>query len=236
MRAFWINLKIYYKINFRNVFLFIASYLMPIVFYLLFSAVFVSINDTNKKTIISSMCLFAITMNSLIGLPGNIIQYAVGDIKRAYIVGGIKLWHVFVGIAVNNIINCVVVSIFILFTAPAWFHAVLPESMFYFIGAIIVCILLSTLIGMLIGMTCMSESMSTIISQCIFLPSLFLSGIMMDVLILPKVMRYLSNLFPLTHMFIILEGIKVTSLVYIVGVGIASIIIVLFRYKKIIVS
>ena len=76
MKALGKNIAIYYKINFRNVFLFISSYLMPIVFYLMFSVVFVSINEENKKTIIRSMCLFAITMNSLVGLPGNVIQYA----------------------------------------------------------------------------------------------------------------------------------------------------------------
>ncbi len=40
LKALFVNLKIYYLMTFRNVFLVIAHYLLPILFYLLFSVVF----------------------------------------------------------------------------------------------------------------------------------------------------------------------------------------------------
>lgn len=236
MKALEKNIAIYYKINFRNVFLFISSYLMPIVFYLMFSVVFVSINEENKKTIIRSMCLFAITMNSLVGLPGNVIQYAVGDINRAYIIGGIRLWHVFLSIAINNMINSAIVCAFIILTAPVFFHAVLPASIGYFLETLFVCIILSTLIGIMIGMICKSDNIAIIVSQCLFLPSIFLSGIMMDVSILPSVMRKVSNIFPLTHMFVFTDKIQQASVIYISCLIAVCLVIVIYRYRKIIIS
>lgn len=236
MKAFWKNMAIYYKMNFRNVFLFVSSYLVPIAFYLMFSAVFVSISEENKKTIIRSMCLFAITMNSLVGLPGNVIQYAVGDINRAYIIGGIRLWHVFLSIAINSMINSVIVCVFIILTAPVFFHAVLPVSIGYFLGALFACIVLSTLIGILIGMICNSDNIAIIVSQCLFLPSIFLSGIMMDVSILPSVMRKVSNIFPLTHMFVLTDSIQQISVIYLSCVTVVCLGVVIYRYRKILIS
>lgn len=236
MKALVKNIEIYYRINFRNVFLFISSYLMPIAFYLMFSAVFVSISEENKKSIIRSMCLFAITMNSLVGLPGNVIQYAVGDVNRAYIVGGVRLWHVFLSIAINNVINCIIVCVFIIITAPILFYAILPASIGYFISSLLVCIVLSTLIGIMIGMVCKSDNVAIMISQCLFLPSIFLSGIMMDINILPSLMKKISNIFPLTHMFAFTEKIQGVSVTYIVCAAIVCFVIIIYRYCKIIVS
>ncbi len=236
MKAFGKNIAVYYKINFRNVFLFISSYLMPIVFYLMFSAVFVSISEENKKTIIRSMCLFAITMNSLVGLPGNVIQYSVGDINRAYIIGGIRLWHVFLSIAINNVINSIIVCALIILTAPVFFHAVLPASLGYFLCTLLACIVISTLIGIVIGMVCKSDNVAIIVSQCLFLPSIFLSGIMMDVSILPSVMRKISNIFPLTHMFVFTDRIQQVSVIYISCITFVCLVVAIYRYRKIIIS
>ena len=236
MKAFGKNIAVYYKINFRNVFLFISSYLVPIVFYLMFSAVFVSISGENKETIIRSMCLFAITMNSLVGLPGNVIKYSVGDINRAYIVGGISLWHVFLSIAINNMINSIVVCTLIILTAPVFFHAVLPASFGYFLCTLFVCIVISTLIGIVIGMVCKSDNVAIIVSQSLFLPSIFLSGIMMDVSMLPSVMRKISNIFPLTHMFVFTDRIQLLSAIYISCITVACLVVVICRYRKIIIS
>lgn len=233
MRALLTNISIYYKINFRNVFLFISSYLMPIIFYLMFSIVFVSLSSDNKNTVIVSMCLFAITMNSIISLPASVITYAIGDINRSYIVGGISLVHVFIAICINNIINCFIISGIIVVTAPIFFGAVLPPSMFAFVGKLALCIVLSTLIGMFIGMVCKSESISIVVSQCIFLPSLFLSGLMMPVSLLPGAMRSVAKVFPLTHMLKFINDNSQNSFIYIISAIVICFAIVGYRYKKI---
>ncbi|MGB0405449.1 MAG: ABC transporter permease, partial [Fusobacterium sp.] len=216
MKALIVNIKVYYKMIFRNMLIFISSYLLPIVFYLMFSVVFTSISDENKKTIIASMCIFAILMSSYIGLPGNTVRYSNGEIKRAYIAGGIKLWHVFVCLGINNIINCSLVSLFIILTAPVFFGAVAPSGIFYFVSILLLSILISTLIGLLIGMVSRTENASVIISQMLFLPSLFISGVMVDVSILPDMMKHLSKVLPATNMCVLFSEMNQSSMIYMV--------------------
>lgn len=192
LKALLVNLKIYYLMTFRNSFLLIAHYLLPILFYLLFSVIFVGIDDANRNTIIMSMTAFAVGMNSYIGLPGSVVRYAVGDIKRAYIAGGISLWHVFVCAAISNIVHCFITSMVILLTAGPLFEAVMPESMFWYFIALLISILLSTVIGVAIGMFSKTEGVATVISQAIFQPSLFLSGIMIAIKFLPDFCKALQ--------------------------------------------
>lgn len=234
MKALVVNLKTYYVMTFRNVFLLISHYLLPLLFYLMFSVVFVGIDENNKNTIIMSMTAFAITMNSYIGLPGNVVRYAVGDIKRAYIAGGIKLWHVFISSGINNMIHCLIISLIILFTANPIFGAAVPESWGWYFIALFIGILLSTLMGIFIGMFSKSESIATIISQALFLPSIFLSGIMIDIEYLPEFLNRITNIIPLKHTFVLLKGYDAMSLYISLGFILILGVMLIFKYKSII--
>ena len=234
LKALLVNLKTYYLMTFRNTFLVIAHYLLPVLFYLMFSVVFVGINEENKKTIIMSMTAFGLAMNSYIGLPGSVVRYAIGDIKRAYIAGGIKLWHVFVCAAISNMVHCFVTSMVILFTAKPLFGAVMPESMDWYFLALFISIVLSTLMGVVIGMFSKTEGVATIISQATFLPSLFLSGTMVPIEFLPKILQTISDLIPLKHTYVLLQGYDQRSLIFSLGFIAALLVLLVIRYRFII--
>ncbi len=234
LKALSVNLKIYYMMTFRNSLLLIAHYLLPILFYLLFSVIFVGINESNKETIIMSMTAFAIAMNSYIGLPGSVVRYSAGDIKRAYIVGGISLWHVFVCAAVSNIIHSLITSTVILLTASPLFGAAMPKSMLWYFTALLISIVLSTLIGVAIGMFSKKEGVATVVSQAIFQPSLFLSGIMLSVEFLPDFLQSITDIIPLKHSYVLLQGYNERSLIIsLIFIAILFILLV-FRYRLII--
>jgi ABC-2 type transport system permease protein len=234
LKALLVNLKIYYLMTFRNVFLLIAHYLLPVLFYLLFSVVFVRVDGANKETIIMSMTAFAQAMNSYVGLPGSVVRYAVGDIKRAYKAGGIRLWHVFICAAVSNMVHCFVTSLVILLTAKPLFGAVVPDSLLWYITALFISIILSTVIGVAIGMFAKTESIATVVSQAIFLPSLFLSGIMIDVRFLPDFLQHVTNIIPLKHSFILLQGYDRRSLIISFVLIAVLLILLMIRYRFII--
>lgn len=234
LKALLVNLKIYYLMTFRNSFLLIAHYLLPILFYLLFSVIFVGIDDANRNTIIMSMTAFAVGMNSYIGLPGSVVRYAVGDIKRAYIAGGISLWHVFVCAAISNIVHCFITSMVILLTAGPLFEAVMPESMFWYFIALLISILLSTVIGVAIGMFSKTEGVATVISQAIFQPSLFLSGIMIAIKFLPDFLQGITDIIPLKHSFVLLQGYNERSLITSLILIVVVLILLVIRYRFII--
>lgn len=137
--------------TFRNVFLLISHYhLLPILFYLMFSVVFVGIDEGNKLTIIMNMTAFAIIMNRYIELPGNVVRYAVEDIKRAYIAGGISLWRVFICSAINNMVHCFITTLIILFTAKPLFGAAMLKSKGYDQKALYISLAFLLVIGVLL--------------------------------------------------------------------------------------
>lgn len=234
LKALLVNLKIYYLMTFRNIFLLIAHYLLPVLFYLLFSAVFTKINEENQKTIIMSMTAFAIAMSSYIGLPGSVVRYAVGDIKRAYIAGGISLWHVFVCAAISNIVHCFFTSMVILLTASPLYGAVMPESISWYFTALLISIVLSTLTGAVIGMFSKSEGVATMLSQAVYLPSLFLSGIMVPIDFLPEFLQKITDIVPLKHSFILLQGYDQRSLIISLVFIAALLILLVIKYRFII--
>jgi len=234
MRILITNLKIYYSMTFRNVFLCISAYLMPLLFYFMFSSVLITISPSNSTTIIMSMSVFAVLMNSYIGLPGNAVKYAAGNIKRAYIAGGVKLWHVFVCIAVNNFIHSAIVCLIIFTTAPIIFKAQVPDNIPVYILTLSVGILMSTTIGMLIGMFSKTESIAVVVSQVFFLPSIFFSGIMMPVSVLPVMLRNFSVVLPARQMYmLLLNSDKVMPLIYAAVFVCATTVLLLFRYRYI---
>jgi ABC-2 type transport system permease protein len=234
LKALLVNFKIYYVMTFRNVFLLIAHYLLPILFYLLFSVVFVGIDEANKKTIIMSMTAFGVAMNSYIGLPGSVVRYAVGDIKRAYIAGGINLSNVFISAAISNMVHCFFTSIVILFTAGPLFKAVMPESMLWYFVALLITIVLSTVVGVAIGIFSKVQSVATIISQAVFLPSLFLSGTMIPIEFLPDFLQGFTDIIPLKHSFILLQGYNERSLIISLAFIAFLLILLAIRYRFII--
>ncbi len=181
-----------------------------------------------------SMTAFVLAMNSYIGLPGSVVRYAVGDIKRAYIAGGISLWRVFVCAAVSNMVHCLITSLVILLTAGPLFGAVLPESLPGYFVALFISILLSTLVGVAIGMFSKAESMATLLSQVVFQPSLFLSGTLISIDLLPDFLQKMTNIIPLKHSFVLLQGHDDKALIISLAFIAALLILLLLRYRLII--
>lgn len=233
--TFLTNLKIYFFITFRNMFLFIAQYLVPLFFYLIFSAVLIRISPDNANSLIMSMTCFAVVMSCYIGLPGSVVTYSTGDICRAYIAGGIKLWRVFASIAVSGILHAFAVSTIILVTAPVIFKAEYPDNILEYLLVLLFVIFTATLIGLFVGMCSKSESIATIISQLMFLPSIFLSGIMMPVSLLPELLQKLSKLLPATHTFLMLQlNDYRSSLLYLTAFSAVLLLLIAVRYKNIV--
>jgi ABC-type multidrug transport system permease subunit len=65
------------------------------------------------------------------------------------------------------------------------------------------------------------------------LPSLFLSGLMMPVSLLPGAMRSVAKVFPLTHMLKFINDNSQNSFIYIISAIAICFAIVGYRYKKI---
>ncbi|MDR0501115.1 MAG: ABC transporter permease [Coriobacteriales bacterium] len=223
-------MKSYYLMTFRNPFLLVSHYVLPIAFYLLFSIVLTAINETAKSSLIIDMAVFAILMSSYIGLPGSVTRYVHGDIKKAYCASRIRLWHVFLSIGINNIVHCIIVTFVISATAPMIFGATTPNFVSFFL-AVSLGIVSSTLIGLLIGMCSKSESISIVVSQLFFLPSIFLSGIMFDDSLLPDSIREISFILPAKHILSIYDNTVMQTFFPLIILIVIVLLVLFARYR-----
>lgn len=199
MKAFWNHLWIQFKMDIREKGTLLTYYLVPLVFYLVIGAVFSSVNPDSKKTLSAAMPIFGITMGAVIGMPIPIIRMREAGVLRAYRVSGIPGWAVLLIHALSAFFHFLVVSAVIFFSAPVLFHADMPKSIPLYFLILLVLLFASIALGLLIGIAARSQSVATMLSQAVFLPTVMLGGIMFPASMLPDPLRLLGNILPSTH-------------------------------------
>ena len=245
MKAFLIHLKIQLLMDIRNRGTLLTFYLIPMVFYMVMGSVFSSIMPAARQTLGASMSIFAVTMGAVLGLPPTLVHMRESGTLRAYRVSGIPGWSVLLTKAASAFINLLVVFIIITFTAPVLFKAEIPGSWASYLLTMVLIIMASIVLGLLVGVVARSQSMATLLSQAIFLPSLLLGGIMFPAEMLPETFQWLGRLFPATHaMQSFLAGSfgmtaslpLFLSNAAIAGIGLIAMLLTLWRFRAISVS
>ncbi len=127
------------------------------------------------------MNIFAVTVGAVLGSPIPLVKMRESGVLRAYRVSGVPM------------------SVMIFVTAPLFFGAGAPRDYTGYFIILLIYIFASIAIGLLIGVTARSQSMATMLSQAVFLPSLLLSGIMFPASLLPRPLLWLGRIFPATH-------------------------------------
>jgi ABC-2 type transport system permease protein len=145
------------------------------------------------------MTIFAVTVGAVLGLPTPIVKLRETGVLRAFRVNGIPNHKVLLVQAISAFLHLSLVSIIILVTAPVIFDAGVPKNYIAYFITLLVLIFTSIALGLIIGVMVSDQSMATMLSQAIFLPSLLLSGIMFPASMLPKFLRWLGQIFPATH-------------------------------------
>jgi len=199
MNAFLRHLWIQFKMDIRERGTLMIYYLVPLVFYIVMGAVFSSINPLMKQTLSATMVIFAVTMGAVLGIPTPIVKMRESGVLRAYRVSGIPGWAVLFIQAVSAFLHLLVVSIVILVTAPLLFGAGYPQNFSAYFLTLFILLFASIALGLLIGAVARSQSVATMLSQAIFLPTIMLGGIMFPASMLPKSLLAIGRLLPATY-------------------------------------
>ncbi|MDA8441459.1 MAG: ABC transporter permease [Peptococcaceae bacterium] len=199
MKAFLRHLWIQFKMDLRERSTLMIYYLVPLVFYIVMGAVFASINPLMKQTLTATMAIFAVTMGAVLGIPIPIVKMRESGVLRAYRVSGIPGGAVLLIQAVSAFLHLLVVAILILATAPLLFGASYPQSFVAYFSTLGILLFASIALGLLIGALARSQSVATMLSQAIFLPTIMLGGIMFPASMLPKTLMLLGRLLPATY-------------------------------------
>lgn len=87
---------------------------------------------------------------------------------------------------------------------------------------------------MAIGLFSKKESVATLLSQALFLPSLFLSGTMIAIDFLPEFLQGVTDVIPLKHSFVLLQGFDAKSLIISLSFTVVMYVLLTIRYRFIV--
>lgn len=198
MSAFFYGVVLQWKLDLRNKGVLLTYYVVPLAFFAFMGGIFSSINPASKDTLIQSMTVFGLTMGTILGAPIPLTELYGSEIKKAYKVGGLPLWVATINNFISAFVHLFIVSLVIFFIAPLAFNAKIPTNLAHHFLSLAIFIIVSLSVGTVLGLFIKDISKLTMASQCIFLPSIMLAGIMFPVNMLPKVLENVGKIFPAT--------------------------------------
>lgn len=199
MKAIITHIWVQFKLDVRERGTLMVFYLVPLIFYFVMGAVFSSINPLSKQTLAATMVIFAVTMGAIFGIPAPMVKMRESGVLRAYRVCGIPGWAVLLIQSVSAFLHLLVVSIVIGVTAPLFFGASYQQSYSSYFFSLFIFLFSSIAVGLFIGVAARSQSIATMFSQAIFLPTIMLSGIMFPASMLPGSLKILGQILPATY-------------------------------------
>lgn len=233
MKAILYGIGLQFKFDIRNKSMLITCYLVPLIFFFFMSGIFISINPTAKKTLISSMTVFTITMSALMGLPPALAEIYGTDIKKVYKANGAPVYFGIVTQFISSFIHTIIVCLLIFVISPLVFKAELPNNLLWYFISLIVLLSVTLAFGCVIGLLFKQQAKLTMIAMIIFLPSIMLSGIMFPSNMLPQFMQYIAYLFPATIAFMAMTNFQVWHLLVLLTIFVilCGVIALLLRFN-----
>jgi len=215
MKSFLKHLLIQFKIDFRERGTLMNYYVVPLVFYIVMGSVVSSINPLAKQTLAATMVIFSVTMGAVLGIPTPIVKMRESGVLRAYRVCGIPGWAVILVQSVSAFFHLLFVSILIFLTTSLFFGTSYPQNIPAYFVTLFILLFASIAIGTFIGVIARSQSIATMLSQAIFLPTVMLSGIMFPASMLPVFLRTIGRFLPATYIMQSFSGLAYKLTTYI---------------------
>lgn len=225
MSAFLYGVGLQLRMDIRSKTMLITCYVVPLLFFALMGGIFTSVDPNAKLTLIPSMSVFVATMGASVGLPPALTEIYGSNIKKVYKANGVPLALGVVTHYISAFIHLAVVCLIVFAVAPFAFGASLPADLPRYFAMTALYIAAALGVGCVLGVLCRSQSMLTMLSQLVFLPSVMLSGIMFPASLLPAFLRYAGYALPATigframtdfrlwHVFALLGALAVAAAV-----------------------
>jgi ABC-2 type transport system permease protein len=196
MKAFITHLVVQFRGDSRDKGILMVYYLVPLVFYVVMSSIMKLPEMNMSETLISSISIFTLSMSAFLGLPQTLVKARETGVLQAFRVAGIPSWSMPLSAIIISLLHIMIVACIILLTAPVIFSATLPSNIALHMFSVALIALASEALGVLLACFVKKQSTLTLAGQCLFLPTVMLSGIMFPANILPKPMRMIGEVLP----------------------------------------
>ena len=199
MKAFLHHLSYDFKTGIRDKGKLLMYYLLPLVFFAFMGALMTAVNPLFKDLMLASMIMFAVMSSALLFIPTSLIRERETGVFRSYRINGVPSASILTVPIVSTAFHMAVVAVIICLAGPALFGGVPPSNIPGFIAGGILSYLVFAGIGTLIGVAAANDGVSVMISQCLYIPSIILGGLMMPASVLPAGLKRIALLFPASH-------------------------------------
>ncbi len=199
MTAFVHHLGFEFRSGLRNSTSMLMYYLFPLGFYALMGVVMVQINPDFGELLIPSMVLVTLMAGTLLGLPGELVEEREAGIFRSFKVNGVPAISILVVPLLASAFHGTIGSAVIALTAGPLFGVTVPTNWVAFILITLLSAFTLGSLAVLIGVVSTSSRATVLWSQLVFLPSMLIGGLMVDLELIPSTVRGFSGLLPSTY-------------------------------------
>ncbi len=232
MKAFVHHVTLQWKLDLRNKNVLLPYYIIPLIFFLVMSAVFNSIMPDYDLVLIPSMIVFSVTMAAVLGMPVTLFEIYGTDVKKMFHLGNVPHYVPMAVSVVSSFVHFLTLSVLITGLGSLIYGASLPGNVGLFIVGMLGFVLASEGVGVLIGVFARKQSDIAIMGQAVFLPSVILSGSMFPADMLPKPLQYVSYVLPAALGMNAMNDGTVWMMLVLVGIMLVSLTVSFFKTKQ----
>jgi ABC-2 type transport system permease protein len=234
MKPFIYHILIQWKLDIRNKNVLLPIYIIPLVFFLVMSAVFTSVLPGFEDILIPAMITFSVTMGAVLGLPIPLHEIYATDIKKTYKLGNIPSYIPIAASAVTFLIHFFTVSLIVILFGSFIYGAAIPSNLGVFMISLFLFIISCEGIGIFIGTHFKSNSGMILAGQVVFLPSILFSGAMFPSDLLPTALQWFAKIFPASIGMETMTSatLKIGMLSLLLGLTILTIVLSIFRVRR----
>lgn len=235
MKAFLTQLGIQFRGDLRDKGVLMVYYLVPLAFYVVMGSIMKIIETDSGTPIILSLTIFALSMSAFLGMPQSLVKAREEGVLEAYRVAGIPAWSLPLSTILISLLHMMIVACIILFTAPYLHGAAWPKSIPLHLLTVLLIALSSQSLGTLLACFVKKQNTLSLVGQCLFMPTVLLSGIMFPAEFLPKPLQYIGAVLPATQGMRLVTGtvMKLTPLLILAGIIVVGFAVSAILFKRI---
>jgi ABC-2 type transport system permease protein len=158
-----------------------------------------------------ALVVVTLLSGTVLGLPGQLVEAREAGVYRSFFVNGVPALSIVAGPMLGAVLHSVLASMIVAITAGPIFGVATPESWAWLVAVSVVSALSFGALAVLIGVVSAGSRATVLWSQLLFLPSMLIGGLMVDLSLLPETMRPVSALLPSTHAMQALLGFAYRS-------------------------
>jgi ABC-2 type transport system permease protein len=198
MTAFATHFGFEFRSGLRNSTAMLMYYLFPLGFYAMMGVVMLEINPAFGDLLIPALALVTLLAGTVLGLPGQLVEAREAGIYRSFKVNGVPATTIIVVPMLAAGFHGTIGVGLIALTAGPLFDVAVPTGWTAFVLVTLLSASTFGALAALIGVVSASARATVLWSQLVFLPSMLIGGLMIDLELIPAGIRGFAQLLPST--------------------------------------